>query len=137
MKAQISLRSAQTIDGETDTNEMTAYGTWERHGDGARLRYTESAQDGGASVMVTVCGTQMVIERCGEISSRLVLEEGKRQLCRYETPYGNMTLYAEAKRLLFSDLEHTAILRAAYTLDMNGAYTEQEIEFRIKEVSQC
>ena len=137
MKVQISLYSAQTIDGETDTNKMTAHGTWERHLDGGKLCYTESERDGGATVTVTVCGGETVIERRGEISSRLRLEEGKRHECRYETPYGCMALYAEAKRLLFSDVGDTAILRAVYMLDMNGAYTEQEIEFRIKEVSQC
>ena len=135
MKVRISLRSTQTIDGETATSEMTAYGTWEPQSDGGQLRYVESAQDGGALVTITVCGGEMVIERRGENSSRLLLEEGKRHVCRYETPYGNMTLYTEAKRLLFSDLKNAAILRAAYTLDINGACTEQEIEFRIKEVS--
>ena len=137
MKVQISLHSAQTIDGETDANDMTAYGTWERLPDGWRLCYTESEQDGGASVTVTVCGGETVIERRGEISSRLRLQEGKRHECRYETPYGRMALHAEAKRIFFSDAEDTAVLRAVYTLDLNGACTEQEIEFRIKEVSQC
>ncbi len=137
MKVHISLRTAQTIDGDTTVNEMTAYGTWERQLDGARLCYTESERDGGAVVTVTVRGAETVIERCGEISSRLILQEGKRHECRYETPYGCMILHTKAKRVLLSDCGDTAILRADYTLEMNGAGAEQEIEFRIKEVPIC
>ena len=137
MKVQISLRSAQTIDGDTAESEMTACGTWERTPHGVRLCYTESDNDGGATVTVTVRGARTVIERRGEISSQLILEEGKRHACRYETPYGCLELHTKAKRLLFSDLGNTAVLRADYTLEMNGACTEQEIEFRIKEVSPC
>lgn len=137
MNVTISLRSIQRMDGDTETAEMTARGTLDMLADGARLCYTESPQDGGAAVTVLVGHAQTIIERCGEISSRIVLEEGKRHACRYETPYGLLTLHAQARQLVFSNVGNTALLRAVYTLEMSGAYTEQEIEFRIKEVSPC
>ncbi len=137
MNVKLSLRSVQRMDGDTETTEMTARGTLEMTADGARLCYTESPQDGGAAVTVLVRGAQTIIERRGEISSQILLEEGKRHSCRYETPYGLLTLHAQAKQLLFSNVGNTALLRAVYTLEMSGACTEQEIEFRIKEVSPC
>lgn len=137
MDVSVSLRSVQRMDGDVQTTEMTAFGTLEQLSDGARLRYTESLQDGAAAVTVTVRSGQVVIERCGELSSQLLLEEGKRHLCRYETPYGRMILHAQAKRLAFSFSGTAGTLQAVYVLDMNGAYTEQEIEIGIKEVSQC
>ncbi len=137
MDVRVSLRSVQRMDGETETTEMAAHGTLELLPEGARLCYTESPQDGGAAVTVTVRGAQTVIERRGEISSQLLLEKDKRHLCRYETPYGRMILHAQAHRLAFSFEANTGILQAAYTLDINGGYTEQEIEIRIKEVSLC
>lgn len=137
MNVNISLRSIQRMDGDTETTTMTAPGTLELLSDGARLCYTESPQDGGAAVTVMVRGAQTIIERRGEISSRIVLEEGRRHGCRYETPYGLLTLHAQARRLVFSNEGNTAFLRAVYLLEMSGAYTEQEIEFEIKEVSPC
>ncbi len=137
MDVTISLRSVQRMDGDTQTTEMTARGTLELLSDGARLCYTESPQDGGAAVTVLVHSAQTIIERRGEISSQIVLEEGRRRSCRYETPYGPLTLHAQARRLEFSSEGSTAFLRAVYLLEMSGAYTEQEIEFRIKEVSPC
>ena len=137
MDVTISLRSVQRMDGDTETSTMTACGTLELLPDGAQLCYTESPQDGGAAVTVLVRGGQTVIERRGEISSQIVLEEGRRHSCRYETPYGQLTLHAQARQLVFSSEESTAFLRAVYMLEMSGAYTEQEIEFRIKEVSPC
>lgn len=137
MNVTIFLRSVQRMDGDTESTEMKASGTLEMTTVGARLCYTESPQDGGAVVTVLVRGTQTIIERRGEISSQIVLEEGKRHACRYETPYGLLTLYAQAKRLVFSKRGNTALLQAVYTLEMSGACTEQEIEFRIKEVSPC
>lgn len=137
MEVQVSLRSVQRMDGDTQTTEMTARGTLELLSDGARLCYTELPQDGGAAVTVLVRGVQTIIERRGEISSQIVLEERKRHRCRYETPYGLLTLYAQAQQLLFSNVGDTSFLRAVYLLEMSGAYTEQEIEFTIKEVSPC
>lgn len=137
MNVTISLRSIQRMDGDTETAEMTARGTLDMLADGVRLCYTESPQDGGATVTVLVRGGQTVVERRGDISSQIVLEEGRRHSCRYETPYGSLTLHAQARQLAFSSEGSTAFLRAVYTLEMSGAYTEQEIEFRIKEVSPC
>lgn len=137
MQVTISLRAVQRMDGDTETTTMTARGTLERLSDGVRLSYTESPQDGGAAVTVLVRGGQTIIERRGEISSQIVLEEGRRHSCRYETPYGLLTLHAQARRLEFSNEGSTALLRAVYLLEMSGAYTEQEIEIRVKEVSPC
>lgn len=137
MDVNVSLRSAQRMDGDTETTKMAARGTLELLPNGAKLRYTETAQDGGAAVTVTVRDAQVVIERRGELSSQLLLEEGKRHPCRFETPYGRMILHTQAKRLAFSFEKSAGILQAVYTLDMSGACTEQEIEIRIKEVSQC
>ncbi len=137
MNVIVSLCSVQRLDDDTETTEMTACGTLDTLADGARLCYTEPPQDGGAVVTVLVSNTQTIIERRGEISSKITLEEGKRHDCRYETPYGLLTLQAQARQLVFSNVGDTAFLRAVYTLEMSGACTEQEIEFRIKEVSPC
>ena len=137
MEVHVSLCSVQHLDGEQTRTELTARGTLERSDDGVRLTYTEAPDDGGAHVTVTVRGTQTVIERRGEISSRMILEQNKRHLCRYDTPYGQLSLHTQATKVVFTDKGNTALLQAAYTLDMNGACTEQEIEFTIKEVSPC
>jgi len=137
MDVTISLNAVQRMDGDTETTTMTARGTLELLSDGARLSYTESPRDGGAAVTVLVRGGQTIIERRGEISSQIVLEEGRRHSCRYETPYGLLTLHAQARQLVFSNEGCTALLRAVYLLEMSGAYTEQEIEIRVKEVSPC
>lgn len=137
MEVSISLRSVQRMDLEEEVTELAALGTLELLSDRVKLYYTEAAQDGGAVVTITVRGAQVVIERRGEISSQLLLEEGKRHVCRFETPYGRMVLHTQAKRLAFRFEKNAGTLQAAYTLDMNGGYTEQEIEIRIKEVSPC
>lgn len=137
MDVCVSLRSVQKMDGDVETAEMTARGTLELSADGARLCYTESPQDGGAAVTVTVRNAQIMIERRGEFSSNLLLEEGERHACRFDTPYGQMLLHTQAKHVSFSFAEHVGTLRAVYMLDMNGAYTEQDIKIGIKEVSQC
>ena len=136
MNVHVSLRLVQRIDGEQAETELTALGTLEHLEDGVRLTYTEAPDDGGADVTVTARGAQLVIERRGEISSRMILEQDRRHLCRYDTPYGSLSLSTQAQKLLVADWGNTVLLQAVYTLDMNGACTEQEIEFRIKEVSQ-
>lgn len=134
MNVDITLHTVQVLDGETEETRLTARGTLEQRKDGVLLSYTEPE---GAAVTVTVRPSQTVIERHGEVHSQLLLEVGKRHLCRYETPYGRLMLHTQAQTLQFSFENGTGCLQAAYLLDMNGAAIAHQIEIRIKEVSPC
>ena len=99
---------------------------------GWHLCYKEPSED-GADVSVTIRDKQVVIERRGETVSRMILEAGRRHLCRYDTPYGNLNLYTNTTVLAVTPMR----IEAVYALEMNGGYTTQEIEIAIKEVSEC
>ena len=137
MKVRILLRSIQTENGETASSCLTARGTLDLTADGAKLCYTESEKDGGAAVCITVCGNQTEIDRRGEVSSHLVLENGKTHPCPVQTPYGSFEVCATALALKFLFEKSDGLLVAEYTLDTNGADTRRRIEIRIKEVSPC
>ncbi len=134
MNVDITLHTVQVLDGETEETRLTARGTLERREDGVQFSYTEPE---GAKVTVAVRPSTTVIERHGEVHSQMLLEVGKRHLCRYETPYGRLMLHTQTEQLTFSFENGTGYLRAAYTLDMNGATTAHQIEITIKEVSPC
>ncbi len=134
MNVEVTMTSRVTVDGECEESRLTANGTLTRADEAVTLRYTEAE---GADVCVAVRPTQTVIERHGEVRSQMLLEEGKRHLCRYETPYGRLILHAQATRLRFAMNEGVGCLQAAYTLEMSGALTQHEIEITIKEVSPC
>ncbi len=135
MQVTVTLTAVQTVDTETERTEQVAQGQYECTADGFRLQYTEPPQEDGtsAAVTVTVRGEQVVIERRGEMVSQLLLEEGKRHLCRYETPYGRLVLHTRTSRLAVTEWS----IHAVYALEMQQAHTDHEIKIRIKEVSQC
>lgn len=139
MNVTIIFRSAQTVDDERTETVFTTTGMLEFVPDGARLCYQEPPQEDapGATVTITVSGTKAVIERCGEIHSRMILEQGKRHACRYDTPYGQIRLYALANDICFDFKGNAGWLKSRYTLDMNGALTAQEIEIQMREVVPC
>ena len=134
MNVEVTMTSRATVDGECEETTLQAVGTWERTDEAITLRYTEAE---GADVCVTVRPTQAVIERHGEVHSQMLLEEGKRHLCRYETPYGRLMLHVQATRLRFAADGEGGRLQAAYTREMSGAQTQHESEITIKEVSPC
>ncbi len=136
MQVEVTLIAVQTMDGESNRTELTAVGTFEKTDDGVKIQYCEPPQEGedGAAVSVTVRGTQTVIDRRGSTVSQMLLEAGKRHLCRYDTPYGRLMLHTRTSRLSWNGEN---ALYAAYALEMNDMQTDHEIEIRIKEVSPC
>ncbi|MBQ9964795.1 MAG: DUF1934 domain-containing protein [Clostridia bacterium] len=136
MQVTVTLTAVQTMDGESNRTEQTMAGTLEKTNDGVVLQYREPPQEeeDGAAVTVTVRADRVVIDRRGSTVSQMLLEAGKRHLCRYDTPYGRLMLHT---RTSFLSWDGVGVLRAVYALEMQDMQTDHEIEIRIKEVSSC
>ena len=139
MQVTVTLRTVQTMDGESERMEQTACGTLDFLDSGVKLQYQELPQDGedGAVVTVTVRGDQTVIDRRGSTVSQILLETGKRHICRYDTPYGRLMLHTRTSRLSSEFVGGNGKISAAYALEMNDMQTDHEIEIQVKEVSPC
>lgn len=139
MKVQVWLTTCQRQDGETNESGLEAVGTLTTEADSVRLCYDEPACDGadGAAVCLTVSPERLVLERQGEMQSRMVFVPDKRCLCRYYTPYGELRLHTVCTALECTLTANGGRVFAAYQLEMGeGTPTECTMEITVKEVSE-
>ena len=120
MDVLISITGVQSAGGESDTVELTTEGLMEPLDDGWLLRYEESEATGmvGVTTELRVGRSGVVLERTGAMSSLLVLEKGKRHLCRYETGYGPLMLGIYTKEIDNRLKNDGGELHFHYTMDV-------------------
>lgn len=114
--------SQSSADAPEEENiiEFTTEGMLDKKEDMISLFYDESEMLGceEARSMLCILGEkQVVLERTGDIVSKLVIEAGKRNNCYYETPYGNMTIGIHGDYIENSLTENGGKLKMKYTLD--------------------
>lgn len=135
----ISVVGTQTVDGESDSIEVLTNGDYHREENGdITITYPEFSEENPTTrtdTTVTLRGRTLTIERKGEMSSRLILEKGKRHQCLYETPMGQMFIgiFTDSIKVVASD--NGADIRASYQLDFNQhvvSYNEFHINIKSK-----
>ena len=122
----ITVVGKQTVDGDTDTIEVITTGDMTIADGKVTIIYPEYAQDEPSKVTdttVTLEGGVLSIDRQGEMSSHLILEQGVRHECLYRTDK------------ISSDIdEHGGEINAAYQLDFNrSAVSYNEFYISVKE----
>ena len=133
----ITVVGRQTVDGETDTIEVITAGGMTVSDDGILITYPEYAEDNPSQkteTTVTLKDGVLSIDRRGEMSSHLILEQGVRHECLYETPMGQMFIgiFTDSIR---ADLDaHGGEINAGYQLDFNrSVVSNNEFYISVKE----
>jgi uncharacterized beta-barrel protein YwiB (DUF1934 family) len=118
----ITVIGKQTVDGESDKIEVITEGDIRETGDKLVITYPEYPEDDPqkkTDTTVTLDGGILSIERKGEMSSHLILEQGKRHECLYQTPMGQMFIGIFTDDIKVDLNEHGGEITAAYQLDFN------------------
>lgn len=120
----IKITDVQTYEGtgEQDRVEITARGVFNGGADNYSLSYDEYfAEDMKSHTVLTVKdGTCVSVLRTGDVVTELQLELGKRHICLYSTPYGEMNIGIYAKEIESSITQKGGTLKLHYTIDYNG-----------------
>lgn len=128
MKVWITITSAQTLADETETTRLHIQGQMERDKDAWLLTYRESAESGmtGAATRIRASADSVDIRRTGALNSRLLLEEGRRHVCRYDTGYGVLPLGVHTHQVENRLEEAGGHLRLRYSLEWEGGPAAQQ-----------
>ena len=133
----ITVVGKQTVDGESDKIEVITEGDIRETGDKLVITYPEYPEDDPqkkTDTTVTLDGGILSIERKGEMSSHLILEQGKRHECLYQTPFGALPLTTNASRY------HAALSAAGgqadvcYTLKAGSDCSSHRLTFTVTPV---
>ena len=136
----ISIVGRQKIDGETGEVEVNTLGSYVRKGKNRYIVYKEydadTAHASRTSVLKVEEGEKMTLMRGNGDSTRLILENGKRHFCSYDTGFGCMTVGVFTQSFRSSLTDQGGSLDVSYTLDVDSSLSSfNDLHITIKEAS--
>lgn len=136
-KVLVKIKGIQGLDGDKDVIELSTEGTFRRFEDEYIITYTEDQTVEGSKTktQLTVKGDNTVIlERRGDLNSRLVITEGERNNCLYAIPQGSLTLGIYGKNVKSNMTANGGSVKMIYSIDMNfEPLSENEVEILVEE----
>ena len=120
----ISINSIHGYEQENEDHvEFTTDGYYCYEDGVGCLSYEESEVTGleGTRTSMIVMPDQVVVDRDGLITSRMIFKEGTKNSFLYETPYGNATMGIDTRRISRSMDENGGKVEIDYVLDVEHA----------------
>ena len=121
----ISIVGTQKFgDGSDDSVELITSGKYSFNGGTSKLIYSESELTGleGTETTFTVEPFGITMERSGNVSSRMVFEEGKKHFFLYETPFGAATMGINTHKIKNRLSENGGDMEIDYALDFDSSF---------------
>ena len=132
----ISIIGRQNVDGELGEVRVTTVGDYIKKNGKQYIVYKEydENQTRPRTSILKVEKDKMTMIRGDDDRTRLILENGKRHLCQYDTGYGNMMIGIFTSQLHSNLTDEGGKLEVRYTLDINSNLSSSnEILITIKE----
>ena len=120
----LSLRGTQTYEGqEPDVIELVTEGTMEFRNGGWDISYEESELTGLAGVTTTfrVEPGKVILERTGNLRSRMVFEKDVPHDSLYQMAFGTLMLTVCAKYLYFDIVPNGGVIDLLYSIDIENS----------------
>lgn len=134
----ISIRTVHAMDMEDeDYLDFTTDGLYTYDGEVGCLSYLETEVTGmeGTRTSVIVMPDQVVVDRDGLITSRMIFKEREKSSFLYNTPYGTATMNISTRRISHSLDEHGGNVEIDYVVDMEHAVVTRN-QFRLNITEQ-
>ncbi len=135
----ISIVDRHEIDGESVSSELITVGTFCGSEDDYSLTYDEQDESmkGCTTTMRVQNKNKITMTRSGEFSAEMVIEQGRRHNCHYETPEGNLSIGIFARKI-DSDIHiDGGNLFFSYTIDFNSGFASlNELKVTVREVNK-
>ena len=136
----ISIKSSQSIAGEdAEPTELITTGRYACRGGLKKFSYMESALTGldGTKTEFLIRSDEIVMNRTGAVTSRMVFQRGRKHRFLYGTPFGTLAMGISTRSIDTQLSENGGSLDLAYDLDFeNALLSRNEINITIKEKSE-
>jgi uncharacterized beta-barrel protein YwiB (DUF1934 family) len=135
----IYIRSLFGDGADDNTIDFTTDGLYTYDGDTACLTYQESEVTGmeGTRTSVMVMPDQVVVDRDGAVTSRMIFRPGEKHAFLYDTPVGSATMHMDTRNMNARFNEHGGHMEIDYVLDMEHAFASRNrFRLTVKEQKQ-
>ena len=127
----ISIKGKQLYaESSPDELELVTAGTLKRDSRGGfTVSYQESELTGleGTTTRLHINGGRETLLREGSINSQMVFEEGRRHLSMYETPYGELSIGVNTRRMRSTVGEAGGDLEIDYAIEIDNLLAGQNL----------
>ena len=127
----ISIKGKQLYaESSPDEIELVTAGTLKRDSRGGfTVSYQESELTGleGTTTKLHIDGGKVTLLREGNINSQMVFEEGRRHLSMYETPYGELSIGVNTRRMRSTLGETGGDLEIDYAIEIDNLLAGQNL----------
>lgn len=118
----ITVQGFQTVEGEQDQVELMTTGRFYRKDGLYYLTYEETEATGFAGCRTTLKvgpGRKVTMTRFGANRSQLIVEDGVRHQCSYDTGYGSITIGVMGSHFASQLTDQGGSLEFGYSLDID------------------
>lgn len=130
------MKSIQSVYNEKTETELITTGKFNIENNIFYISYEDSEATGfeGSVTEISVKENKYAsIIRTGTTNSDLIIEIGKKHHCRYDTPYGSMSIGIYTHSINNELSENGGDLYMKYTIDINSSYmSDNEIILSVK-----
>lgn len=136
----INIVGFQGIDGEGDTIEFTSEGRFGFKDGEYFISYDEGQMfeekiDVKTKIFIKK-DNSVTLERKGSINSKMFIEEGKRNSCFYNTPFGDLLISVFGEKIENNLSENGGRINLKYTIDSDmKMISRNQVDIQVKEVN--
>ena len=134
----IKVVGTQGIDGEEDTVELTTEGRFGINDGRYFLSYDEGQmlETGRVKTKIFINSPDsVVLQRSGDISSRMEIIKGERKSCFYSTPVGDICIGIYGENIELDLNEKGGSVNLVYTIDSDlKLISRNQVKITVKEV---
>ncbi len=134
----ITIQGTQRVGKDKDSIEMMTTGRFYRKNNLYYISYEETeatGYDGCRTTLKIGPHNKVTMTRFGPSRSQLIVEQGVRHQCQYDTGYGAMTIGVMGNQFESTLNDRGGKLFFGYTLDIEATVaTENTIEITVKEI---
>lgn len=133
----LKIKGTQTVgDNEPEVIEVFTEGTMDINERRTLLIYDEGEELGGGKTEFRIAGEKTAtLKRSGDMSSRIVIQNGRRHLCHYVIPQGEMMVGVFGENIKNSLTENGGEVALSYTIDINmGLLSRNQVEISVEVV---
>ena len=134
----ITIRGTQQVNEEKDVVEMITTGRYYRKNGLYYISYEETEAtdyEGCRTTLKIGPNDKVTMTRFGPSRSQLIVQQGVRHQCQYDTGYGAMTIGVMGNRFESSLSDRGGELKFGYTLDIEATVaSENTVSVHVKEL---
>lgn len=132
----IKIKGTYIIDNDSDVTEITTIGNFYKKQDHYYISYQESEATGFKDTKTTmeISNSMVTLTRKGAINTQLIIQNGMRHQCSYDTGYGDILMGISGESMDSSLTDAGGAISFRYALDVNSALASINIvEIQVSE----